>query len=115
MDGGGRLDQPLRRSRQSAANPHGAPVDEPASARAHNSHHRRHTDRLGDLPGFRSLTGRSGAKIAHVLVPSGIGVVATALLLAVTLGYGAVSGQHVPDVVKWLKDARDVAANSVGF
>ena len=24
-------------------------------------------------------------------------------------------GQHVPDVVNWLKDARDIAANSVGF
>jgi cell division protein FtsQ len=115
MDGGGRLDQPLTRSRQSAAKPHGAPVDEPAPARANSNHHRRHTDRLGDLPGFRNLTGRWGAKIAHLPLPNGIGVVASALLLAVTLGYGAVAGQHVPDVVNWLKDARDVAANSVGF
>jgi len=35
--------------------------------------------------------------------------------LAATLGYGAVAGQHVPDVINWFKDARDVAANSVGF
>jgi cell division protein FtsQ len=90
-------------------------VDEPAPARAHSNHHRRHTDRVGDLPGFRLLTGRWGTKIAHLPLPNGIGVVASALLLAATLGYGAVAGQHVPDVVNWLKDARDVAANSVGF
>ncbi len=37
------------------------------------------------------------------------------LLIAAALGYGAVRGQHVPAVTDWLKDARDVAANSLGF
>ena len=115
MDGGGRLDQSLTRSGQSAAKPHGAPVDEPASARAHAEPYRRRGDRLADLPGFRKLTGRWGGKIGHLPLPNGIGVVGSVLLLAATLGYGAVAGGHVPDIVNWFKDARDVAANSLGF
>ena len=43
MDGGGRLDQPLTRSGQSAAKPAGAPVDEPDSARVRASR-RRHRE-----------------------------------------------------------------------
>src|SRR5271155_2815554 len=81
MDGGGRLDQPLKRPRQSAAK---------------------------DL-----LRGRWTSKIA--LLPRGMGVVGLVLLLAGTLGYGAVAGQHVPAIVSWFKDARDVTANSLGF
>jgi cell division protein FtsQ len=37
------------------------------------------------------------------------------LLLAATLGYGAVAGGHVTDIVVWLKNARDEAANTAGF
>ena len=81
MDGGGRLDQPLKRPGQSAAK--------------------------------ALLRGRWTSKIA--LLPRGIGVVGLVLLLAGTLGYGAVAGQHVPAIVGWLKDARDVTANSLGF
>jgi hypothetical protein len=40
MDGGGRLDQPLMRSRPIAAEAIGAPVDEPSSPRAENRLHR---------------------------------------------------------------------------
>jgi cell division protein FtsQ len=81
MDGGGRLDQPLKRPGQSA----------------------------GKVP----LRGRWTSKIA--LLPRGMGVVGLVLLLAGTLGYGAVAGQHVPAIVSWFKDARDVTANSLGF
>ena len=113
MDGGGRLDQPLMRSGQSAAKQIGAPVDEPASVRVKSDHHRRAADRFAGLADCRRLAGRWSARIAHL--PPGVGVVGSILLLAATLGYGAVAGQHVPDVVNWFKDARDVAANSVGF
>jgi len=37
------------------------------------------------------------------------------VLLAGTLLYGAVVGQHVPAALSWLKDTRDIAANSVGL
>jgi hypothetical protein len=39
-------------------------------------------------------------------LPRGIGVVGLLLLLAGTLGYGAIAGQHVPAIVGWLKDAK---------
>jgi cell division protein FtsQ len=49
------------------------------------------------------------------LPPPGVGVAASALLLAATLGYGAFAGGHVTAIVDWLKDARDSAANAAGF
>jgi len=113
MDGGGRLDQSLMRSGQSAAKQIGTPVDEPVSARAKSDHHRSAANRFAWLADCRRLAGRWSAKIAHL--PPGVGVVGTVLLLAAALGYGAVAGQHVPDVITWFKDARDVAANSVGL
>src|SRR3974390_2237654 len=100
MDGGGRLDQPLMRSGQSAAKQLGAPGGEPGSARRRAEHMRRRT-------------GHWVEKLAQL--PPGVGVAASALLLVATLGYGAVAGQHVPDVINWGKDARDIAANSLGF
>src|SRR5271155_2200998 len=83
MDGGGRLDQPLKRPRQSVAKPW--------------------------------LRGRWTSKIARLTLPRGIGVMGLVLLLAGTLGYGAVAGQHVPAILEWLRDTRDIAANSLGF
>ncbi len=115
MDGGGRLDQPLTRSGQSAAKQLGAPVDEPNSARVQTARYRRRESYLGRFPIYRRLTGRWAAKIARFPLPRGVGVAGSILLLAATLGYGAVAGQHVPAVVDWLKGARDVAANSLGF
>ena len=114
MDGGGRLDQSLMRSGQSAAKETGAPVDEPASARVQPEYHHA-AGRFAWWAAYRRLGGRRGAKIAHLPLPQGVGVVASMLLLAATLGYGVIAGQHVPDVVNWFKDARDVAANSIGF
>jgi cell division protein FtsQ len=107
MDGGGRLDQPLTRSGQSAAKPAGAPVDEPNSARVQSARRRHRENR------FSRLTNRWGAKIARL--PQGVGVAGSILILGGALAYGAVAGQHVPAVMHWFKDARDIAANSLGF
>jgi cell division protein FtsQ len=106
MDGGGRLDRPLRRSRQLAAGQAGAPVDEPAPARVR---HRRNAW----FASYRRLAFRCGERIAQL--PRGFGVAGSTLLLAATLGYGAIAGQHVAAVTDWFKDARDIAANSLGF
>jgi cell division protein FtsQ len=48
-------------------------------------------------------------------LPPGVGVAASALLLASALSYGAVEGHHVPALLDWAKDVRDAAANSLGF
>jgi cell division protein FtsQ len=102
MDGGGRLDQPLMRSGPKAADEAGAPYDG--------------SRRLGALrfvswTGYRRQIGRWNVRMP----PSGVGLAGSVLLLAATLGYGAVAGGHVADIVNWLKDARDEAANAVGF
>ena len=104
MDGGGRLDQPLMRPRQSAARQSGAPNDEPRRTRAPAdlAHHR-----------FLQLSAYCTAKIARL--PRGAGVAGSVLLIAGALGYGAVAGQHVPAVLDWTQNARDIAANSLGF
>jgi len=111
MDGGGRLDQPLTRSGQSATRRFGAPVDEPDCARAK-------TDQDWANPGFDLFIGgprirRFVARLAQI--PQGAGVAASLLLLAATLSYGAVVGGHVAAITDWVKAARDNAANAFGF
>jgi cell division protein FtsQ len=116
MDGGGRLDQSLRRSGQSTAEGTGAPFDEPSLICARN-HPRQHHDakRRSWILAYPRLIMRMAERVARLPLPQGFGVAASALLLAATLGYGAVAGQHVPALIDWLKQARDVAANSLGF
>ena len=111
MDGGGRLDQPLKRSGQSATRWFGAPVDEPDCARAEADH--------GPAwAGFNFFIGsrrarRWAARLAQI--PQGAGVAASLLLLGATLAYGAIAGGHVAAVTQWVKVARDNAANALGF
>jgi cell division protein FtsQ len=123
MDGGGRLDQSLTRSRPAVGDGTGAAYDEPTLTHAHIH---AHADDYGadvDDISLISRCGRRAARLAHKIadkvarlpLPDGFGVAATVLLLGGALGYGAVRGQHVPAVIDWLKEARDVAANSLGF
>ena len=55
------------------------------------------------------------ARIVRLPPRRGVGIAASLLLVASALSYGVVKGQHLPDVIDWVKDARDAAANSVGF
>jgi len=48
-------------------------------------------------------------------VPRGAGITATVLVIAGSLGYGIVKGDHVATVLTAFKDARDQGANAVGF
>ncbi len=110
MDGGGRLDQTLKRSWQSATRWFGAPVDEPDCARA------QHDQDLANV-GFSLFGGRRTRRLFARLaqIPQGAGVAASLLLLGATLSYGAIAGGHVAAVTDWLKTARDNAANALGF
>ena len=109
MDGGGRLDQPLKRARQSATSWFGAPLDEPDCARAE-------TDQGAGNLSFL-ISGRRVQRWTNRLarIPQGAGVAGSLLLIGATLSYGAVAGGHVGAVTDWLKAARDNAANSFGF
>ncbi|MBO0717787.1 MAG: cell division protein FtsQ/DivIB [Rhizobiales bacterium] len=108
MDGGGRLDQPLKRSGQLAKKWFGAPADEPDCARAQTNHD----------PSFSLFVGSRRARrlIARLArIPQGAGVAGSLLLIGATLFYGAIAGGHVGTVTEWLKGARDNAANALGF
>jgi len=112
MDGGGRLDQPLMRSGprlEAAVEETGTSFDAPHLPRAKN-HLRGRTERLS----YHRLMGRWVLRMVR-LPPPGVGVAASVLLLAATLGYGAFAGGHVAAIADWLKDARDGAANAAGF
>lgn len=109
MDGGGRLDQSLKRSWQSATRWFGAPVDEPDCARAQSDQ--------GHASASLFIGSRRARRLAARLaqIPQGAGVAASLLLLGATLSYGAIAGGHVAAVTDWLKGARDNAANALGF
>jgi len=111
MDGGGRLDQSLKRSRPSATRWFGAPVDEPDRARAYG-------DQDSAKASFRLFFGgrrarRLAARLAQI--PQGAGVAGSLLLIGATLSYGAIAGGHAAAVTDWLKGARDNTANALGF
>jgi cell division protein FtsQ len=108
MDGGGRLDQSLKRSGQSATRWFGAAADKPDCARAD---HAPANGRFGLFRGRRVR--RLAARLAQI--PQGAGVAGSLLLIGATLSYGAIAGGHVAAVTDWLKAARDNAANALGF
>jgi cell division protein FtsQ len=62
---------------------------------------------------YRRFANRCATTIGAL--PRGSGVASSVVLIVAALGYGAVRGQHVPAVVAWLGEMRDVAANSLGF
>jgi cell division protein FtsQ len=111
MDGGGRLDQPLKRSGQSVTRWFGAPVDEPDRARVEADQDPASAS-FGFFIGGRRAR-RWAARLAQI--PQGAGVAGSLLLLGATLSYGAIVGGHVAAVTDWLRGARDNAANALGF
>jgi len=115
MDGGGRLDQPLIGSGPIAANEAGSPAVEPGRACAGRNAFPAVTDRTSRPTAYRRVVGRSLPRIVKLPPPPGFGIAGSIVLLAATLGYGAIAGGHVDAVVDRLKDARDGAANAVGF
>jgi cell division protein FtsQ len=115
MDGGGRLDQSLMRSGPAAAEDAGASADEPRLSRVGSDARRGRSIFAAWSTAFRRLIGRWGARFLRLPPARGLGTAGSVLLLAGALVYGAVEGEHVPDIVNWAKDARDTVANSLGF
>jgi cell division protein FtsQ len=99
---------------EAAVEQFGTPFDAPHLSRAENDFRHGRSDRLAWLTSYRRSMGRWALRTVR-LPPPGVGVAASALLLAATLGYGAFAGGHVTAIVDWLKDARDSAANAAGF
>lgn len=64
---------------------------------------------------WRRLLARSFATIIERAPPAGAGSAAAALLLLASATYGAVRGDHVPNVMAQVQDIADSAANAAGF
>jgi cell division protein FtsQ len=113
MDGGGRLDQSLRRSGHSAAERADPANEEPClRRRAGDDVPMRRPRAAGAV---RRFAQHLGAKAIRWPPRRGVGIAGSILLLGATLSYGAIAGQHLPEISGWFKDARDALANSLGF
>jgi cell division protein FtsQ len=114
MDGGGRLDQPLMRSGQLGDGEAGAPDRELVHSHV-GAPRRRRIFRPYWQSAYGAMASRWTARLRRLPLPPGIGIAGTVLLIVGALSYGVVRGQHVPDVIDWVKDTRDAAADSLGF
>jgi cell division protein FtsQ len=115
MDGGGRLAGSLSETATSR------PV-EAGSAKAVSRRRRavrrgsdgaRRSDKAGWWRSFSRRLDRTADRLSRL--PRHGGVVAAALVIAAGAGYGVVRGGHVGEIVDFLKDMRDMAANAAGF
>jgi cell division protein FtsQ len=62
-----------------------------------------------------ALTVNRWSSIIDARLPRWTGFIATVLIMAASLAYGAVKGDHVPAIVAAMQDARDRAAAAAGF
>jgi cell division protein FtsQ len=111
MDGGGRLAQPLTRTRPSRGARAGAPR-RPRERAPSRDRPRRFYDRLA-LRGKIVL--RRLSPVLSLEIPRGAGAAAAALLIAMSGVYGAVRGGHVEVMIGHLKELRDAGGNALGF
>jgi cell division protein FtsQ len=98
MDGRGRLAQPLKRSAR------------PRRAGASWLH-----ARLQVPISIKRLARRYLLPIRQWRLPRSAPACAVLLLLAGSIGYGAIRGGHIPTVAAQLRDTRDALANAAGF
>jgi cell division protein FtsQ len=109
MDGRGRIPQSLTWIARLRARPPTGGAAPRARARPQQFHEATHAS------GFQRLLQRCWIRLVRVRLPRGAGVAATIALILGGLGYGAVKCDHVLEIVAFLEDARDQAANAVGF
>jgi cell division protein FtsQ len=110
MDGGGRLARSLRQPRpQSEQTTTTARRAAPRAARLPDRSRRSYRGPAYDetLPHFLAVMQRR--------LPRRFGLGATLFILLASLALGAVKGNHVDEIVSTLSDARNAAANAVGF
>lgn len=115
MDGGGRFAEPMSRPRAlHPAAPRSASSTGKlfAAARAAIRLFQAVRRELRVIP--RWINGKA-ERIAALQVPRHAGVIASALIIGSSVVWGTARGGHMPAVIGWVKDARDLAANTVGF
>lgn len=116
MDGGGRIAGPLTEiaPSQPAENGRARPV-----SRRRRVERRRGVDLRHTAPGWwnsfaRGLDNVAG-HVSRLRLPRHSGVAAAALIVASSIAYGIVRGGHADEVAEFLKSARDMGPNAVGF
>jgi cell division protein FtsQ len=107
MDGRGRIAQSLNWIARLRARP---PTD-PVSARALPAAEQP----IVPPTRFGWAVQRTWHRLIRLRVPRGAGVTAAIVIVFGGLGYGVHKGEHMPEVTAFLIDARDQAANAVGF
>jgi cell division protein FtsQ len=108
MDGRGRIAQSLNFFARLRARP---PTGGAATRARARSHHDEHMHEAG----FQRSLHRWWIRLLRVRAPRGAGATAAVALMLGGLGYGVIKGEHVTEVVAFLEDTRDQAANAVGF
>ena len=76
---------------------------------------RLHTHAWAHASGWRRRALRAWTTLIEIQTPKGLGASAAAMLLLASASYGAVKGDHVPDIVAQVQDLCDAAANRAGF
>jgi cell division protein FtsQ len=115
MDGGGRFAEPLTRlpaSRSAVSGSAHSAGKLLAAIRGGARLFLAARRQLRVIP--RWINGKA-ERIAALQVPRHAGVVASTLIISSSIVWGTVRGGHAPAVIGWVKDARDLAANAVGF
>jgi cell division protein FtsQ len=115
MDGGGRRTGSLKGTEPSQ--PAGAGPANAVSRRRRAERRGSGGVRLVDPPGRRRGINRWFDRMADRIsrLPRRAGLFASIGIIATSAGYGAVRGGHTDVVIEFLRDARDMAANTVGF
>ncbi|MBX9773585.1 MAG: cell division protein FtsQ/DivIB [Xanthobacteraceae bacterium] len=108
MDGRGRIAQSLTWIARLRARP-------PTGGEMPRDYARTHFQAPMPATGFQRALQRGWVRLVRVRVPRGVGATAAIALILGGVGYGVVKGDHVGEVVAFLEDARDQAANAVGF
>src|SRR5262245_9205806 len=110
MDGGRRLAQSLIWMARLRARP-----PTPASSARAATDHDIHDSKSLHVRLRRLIWRRLWPLILRIRLPRGVGLGAAVLLVATSIIYGTIAGDHVPTIVAVLKHARDEAANVAGF
>ena len=120
MNGGGRVAEPL--SRPGPARTAAPKLQAQSKRRRKTRPKSRRAPRLAlaFVPDnrwgpFQRAVRRYVHYLTQLPVPRGAGLAAAVLIIAASVGYGAVRGGHVPELVDQFKMARDSAANAAGF
>jgi cell division protein FtsQ len=116
MDDGGRFAGPL--SESAPPHPTEVGVAGAVSQRRRVARRRPAGARQKGTPGRRAFArwvDRLAERVARLQGPRHAGMAAAVVILAASAAYGTVRGGHVGQVVDFLKDVRDMGANTVGF